>query len=244
MLERAHGTILPVVGKGLSVSRKGRIVLDIPEISFGAPGITVALGPNGAGKTFLLRTLSGLVRPDKGQVSWGGMAPERQLYSRFGLLLQTPVLLRRTALANIVFALVANGIKGVVARERALLALENVGLAHLASRTTQVLSGGERQRVALARALCVEPDILFLDEPAASLDPASTLAIEQAIAAVAARGTPVVLVTHDIAQARRVASEVLFMNAGRVLERTPSEMFFTNPGSVEARDYLAGKIII
>ncbi len=244
MLERAHSTILPVEGRGLRVTRKGQTVLDIPSISFGKPGITVVLGPNGAGKTFLLRILSGLIKPDKGDVTWAGQAPKRERYSRFGFLLQTPVLLRRTALSNIIFALKANGAGQGDLRERAMLALENAGLGHLANRSTQVLSGGEKQRVALARALCLEPDILFLDEPAASLDPASTLAIEQSIAAVAARGTPVVLVTHDIAQARRLASEVIFMNSGHVIETAPGEQFFASPASAEARAYLAGKIVI
>jgi tungstate transport system ATP-binding protein len=244
MLERTHSTILPVEGKELRVSRKGRIVLDIPAISFGKPGITVVLGPNGAGKTFLLRILSGLIKPDKGEVRWAGQTPERKRYSRFGFLLQTPVLLRRPALSNIAFAIKANGFAHGNVRKRAMLALENAGLAHLADRSAQVLSGGEKQRVALARALCLEPDILFLDEPTASLDPASTLAIEQAIANVAARGTPVVLVTHDIAQARRLASEVIFMNSGRVIEAAPGEEFFATAASAEARAYLAGKIII
>lgn len=244
MLERTHSTILPVAGRDLRVFRKGRIVLDIEEISFGNPGVTVVLGPNGAGKTFLLRTLSGLIRPDEGKVTWAGQAPERRSYRRFGFLLQAPVLLGRPALSNIVFALKANGMDRNAATKRAVRALEEVGLAHLATRPAQVLSGGEKQRVALARALCVEPDILFLDEPTASLDPASTLSIEQTIAAVAGKGTPVVLVTHDIAQARRLASEVIFMNSGRVVETAPGPRFFTSPDSREARDYLAGKIVI
>lgn len=244
MLERAQRSILPVEGRKLRVSRKGRVVLDIDEISFGKPGITVVLGSNGAGKTFLLRTLAGLIRPDEGEVTWAGKNPERQLYSRYGFLLQAPVLLGRSALSNIVFALRAGGTDRSLARKLARQALETAGLGYLASRSSQVLSGGEKQRVALARALCLEPDILFLDEPTASLDPASTLAIEQAISAAAARGTPVVLVTHDIAQARRLASEVIFMNGGRVIEAAPGQQFFARPASAEARAYLAGKIVV
>lgn len=244
MLERTAHSILPVAGTGLRVTRKGRVVLDIPEIAFGDPGVTVVLGPNGAGKTFLLRTLAGLIAPDQGQVHWRGLPPQRERYGKFGFLMQAPVLLGRTALANIVFALRANGVDSTSARKRAVRALDDAGLGHLADRHAPVLSGGERQRVALARALCMEPDILFLDEPTASLDPASTLAIEETIKAAAARGIPVVFVTHDIAQARRLAGEVIFMNAGRVIEKAAAEQFFAGPASAEARAYLAGKIVI
>jgi tungstate transport system ATP-binding protein len=107
-----------------------------------------------------------------------------------------------------------------------------------------MLSGGEQQRLALVRALAVEPEILFLDEPSASLDPTSTLAVEELIEGAHARGTAIVLVTHDLGQARRLADEVVFLHRGRLLEHTPAARFFAGPASAPARAYLAGQIVI
>jgi tungstate transport system ATP-binding protein len=107
-----------------------------------------------------------------------------------------------------------------------------------------VLSGGEQQRLALARALAVEPEILFLDEPTASLDPASALAVEELVGRAHADGTKIVLVTHDLGQARRLADEVVFLHRGRVAEHTPAGAFFSRPRSAPARAFLAGEIVV
>jgi tungstate transport system ATP-binding protein len=104
-----------------------------------------------------------------------------------------------------------------------------------------VLSGGEQQRLALARASALEPDVLFLDEPTASLDPPSTRAVEQIVAAIQARGTTIVMTTHSLAQAKRLADAVVFLDAGRVTESTPARQFFTLPCSVQGRAFLEGE---
>jgi tungstate transport system ATP-binding protein len=210
------------------------------ELASGAP--SVLIGPNGAGKTSLLRLGMGLVQPSAGRVRWGGredVAPTRR-----AIVFQRPVMLRRTAGDNIRYALAAANVPSAAreARLRELLAL--VGLPALADRPARRLSGGEQQRIALARALAKEPEILFLDEPTASLDPAATQAIEDIIRAVAARGIKVVMTTHDLGEARRLAGEILFLHRGQLLEQTPARHFFIQPQTAEARQFIAGELLV
>ncbi len=235
--------LLPLRGADLRITRKGRRLLDVDNIAFEGEGLTAILGPNGAGKSLLLRVLSGLVTPDEGLVFWGAGSPQRSQRRRLGFVFQRPVLLRRSALANVVYPLRAAGLCRREARDRALAALDQARLSHLAERPARVFSGGEQQRLALARALAAAPEILFLDEPTASLDPASVLAIEEMIARARDAGTRVVLVSHDCGQARRLADEVIFMNRGRLVERQQAETFFETPDSREARAYLSGEIL-
>jgi tungstate transport system ATP-binding protein len=200
------------------------------------PGLrTVVLGPNGAGKSVLLRTLHGLVAPTSGVVSWH--RPVRQ-----AMVFQRPVMLRRSALANIAYALAVNGVPEPERTRRAAAALSRVGLAAIASRPARVLSGGEQQRLALARAWALEPEILFLDEPTASLDPGATAEIERVINSIASEGTRMVMTTHNLGQARRLADEIVFIHAGRVSERTAADRFFEKPASNEARLFLQGEL--
>lgn len=236
--------VLPVTAAGLIIERGGRRLLDVPEIVVSGHAPTVILGPNGAGKSLLLRTLCGLVEPDRGGVSWGGGAPSRALALRVGLVFQKPMLLRRSALANIDYALKLAGIPRAERKGRGLAALEHAGLAELAHAPARLLSGGEQQRLQVARAMCVDPDVLFLDEPTASADPASTASIEELVREAAAGGTKIVLVTHDLGQARRMAEEVIFMTRGRIVERAAAGDFFNEPQSAAARAYLAGEIVL
>lgn len=254
MVASAAG-VLPVAGKGLIVTRAGRNILDSVDLALGTkPGTTVILGPNGAGKSVLIRVLCGLLLPDQGVVTWGGTVPDRARMAKIGLVFQRPVLLRRSARANIEYALAVTGTPRTgtprtgtardAQRERADDALRLAGLAHLSETDARVLSGGEQQRLTLARALATEPDILVLDEPAANLDPASTAAIENVLRAIRDTGTPVVLITHDLGQARRLADEVVFLHKGRIMERTRAAEFFTQPKSPEAQAYINGEIVL
>ncbi len=237
-------SICPLLAAGIRVERKGRLLLDLPEIAFAGQGVSVILGPNGAGKSLLLRVLAGLIQPDSGQVSWGRAAPQRRQRQRLGFVFQKPVLLRRSALANVTYPLRMAGFSREAARETALAALAEARLDRLAERPARVLSGGEQQRLALARALALAPEVLFLDEPTASLDPASILAIEEMMLRARDAGTRVVLVSHDRGQAHRLADEVIFMHHGRLIERGPAETFFARPASREAKAYLAGEILL
>jgi tungstate transport system ATP-binding protein len=160
------------------------------------------------------------------------------------MVFQKPVLLRRSVAANIRYALSIRGVPRLARAARTAAALETAGLAGLADRPARVLSAGEQQRLAIARAMALGPDILFLDEPTANLDPAATLAIESLVTTAHDQGTKIVMVTHDVGQARRVADDVVFLDRGRLEERAPAAQFFTNPASARAAAYLEGRLVV
>ena len=233
-------SLLPLRVEGLSYAAGGARLVDGVDLTLRGGGITVILGPNGAGKSLLLRLLNGLIAPTAGTILWDGAPLSDAVRRRQAMVFQKPVLLRRSAGANIDFALAARGRKDPDRREALL---RHVGLGGRGRTPARRLSGGEQQRLALARALATEPDVLFLDEPTASLDPASTLRIEEVVAGYAASGGKAVFVTHDLAQARRLADDVVFLHAGRVAEHAPAARFFAGPVSPAARDFLAGRLV-
>ena len=156
------------------------------------------------------------------------------------MVFQRPVVLRRSVAANIDYALKAGGIRGAERRQRLAELLELGNFSRQARQAARTLSGGEQQRLALIRAIACRPQLLFLDEPTSSLDPAATLLIETLIGQAAQAGTKIVMVTHDIGQARRLAEEVMFVHRGVVLEKTLAAQFFDGPQPGPARDFLAG----
>ncbi len=227
--------------RGLCLVRQGRTLIDRVDLDLESVGLTVIMGPNGAGKSLLLRLMHGLLKPDAGSVSWDGLTPDAVVRSKQGMLFQRPVLLRRSVMANMRFAAKRPG--ATVSDSACASMLDRVGLADAASKPARQLSGGEQQRVALARALIREPEVLFMDEPAASLDPPSTQAIETVVRELSGSHTKIIFVTHDVGQARRLADDVLFMHRGRILEQAPAAQFFDAPRCVESRQYLAGEIV-
>lgn len=238
-------SVLPIRGEGLGVRRDGRQLIDgvTVDIARGG-GISALIGPNGAGKSLLIRTLAGLVVPDVGRVTWGGAQPGQDRVRQIGFVFQRPVMMRRSALDNILFALKLAGHAAVGATERAHAELEQVGLGAIVHTFARHLSGGEQQRVALARALVLSPEALFLDEATANLDPASTAMIEDRLRTVAAAGMRVVLVTQDLKQARRLATSIIMMHNGRILEHTLAGDFFAKPRTDEAQRFLDGALLI
>jgi tungstate transport system ATP-binding protein len=236
--------ILPVHARGLVFEAGGRRLIDRIDLTL-RPGVrTVIMGPNGAGKSLLLRLLHGLLQPSAGAILWGGRPAGDAVRLRQAMVFQRPVLLRRAALANVTHALRARGMPRRERQDRARQVLAAAGLSALARTPARLLSGGEQQRLAMARALGLEPDVLFLDEPAANLDPASTLAIERLIQQAHERGTKIVLVTHDVGQARRLADEVAFLHRGRIEEHSPAARFFEAPASPRARAFLEGRLVL
>ena len=213
------------------------VLADI-DLVVAAGGRTVLLGPNGAGKSTLLRVLHGLIPPSRGSINWGGAIarPRGQ-----AMVFQRPVMLRRSAYENIRYALDLAGVRGDEADDRIAEALDEVGLLALSARPARVLSGGEQQKLAFARVWALRPEVLFLDEPTASLDPAAARSVEKIIADIHKRGTTIVMTTHNLVQAKRLADDILFLHAGRVTERTPAREFFTMPRSTEAAAFLEGE---
>ncbi len=207
------------------------------------PGpVTCIMGPNGAGKSLLIRLIAGLIAPARGRIRYGGAPAAAK--NRIAVVFQRPVLLRRSARANLAHALRVYGVPWTERRGRMAELLRLGQLEHLADQPARLLSGGEQQRLAMVRALAARPDLILLDEPTASLDPQATAAVEALVGEAASAGTKVVLVTHDRGQAARLAEEVVFLHRGRVTERTPAAEFFDRPQSPEAEAYLAGRLLV
>lgn len=209
------------------------------NLDFDAGPRTVIVGPNGAGKSLLLRLCHGLLRPTEGHVRWAAPHAEK----RQAMVFQRPVMLRRSAAANIDYALTLHDVPRAARPAVIEDVLNKTGLSRHAATSARVLSGGEQQRLALARAWALKPEVLFLDEPTASLDPSATHQIEALVAAIHAQGTKIVMTTHDLGQARRMGDEVLFLHRGRLLERAPTEQFFTAPQNDLARAFVKGELL-
>jgi tungstate transport system ATP-binding protein len=238
----AEPSILPLSVEDVSFSIRGTTLVDGLSFALGQGRRTVIMGPNGAGKSLTLRLCHGLIAPSAGRIAWQGPAAAAGR-RRHAMVFQRPVLLRRSARANITHALSLAGLGRGERRARARLALERFGLAPLAERSARVLSGGEQQRLAMARAWALAPQVLFLDEPTAALDPGATRAIEEMIGVFHADGVKIVMTTHDLGQARRLADEVIFLHRGRVHEHTPAEEFFEQPRTAEARAFVRGDLL-
>ena len=231
--------MLPLVLDQVCYAIDGKSIIDRVSIEIAEGPRTIILGPNGAGKSVLMRLCHGLLAPTSGSISWAGAANGR---SRQAMVFQRPVMLRRSAYANVVYGL---KLAGVSPRERELRArdvLEAVGLAAIADHPARVLSGGEQQRVALARAWALGPGVLFLDEPTANLDPGATRDVESLVGQIRASGTKIVMSTHNLGQAKRLGDEILFLSQGRLVERTPVDRFFTKPVSAEADAFIRGEL--
>ncbi len=217
-------------------------LLERVSLSIGAGAPTLIIGPNGSGKTTLLRTAMGLLGPTRGRVTWASQAAAP--LEGMAIVFQRPVMLRRSCAGNIRYALAAAGMSEANRKARSAELLTLVGLERLAERPARRLSGGEQQRLALARALARRPRVLFLDEPTSSLDPAATLEIENLVRTISAQGVKVVMTTHDLGEARRIAGEIVLLNKGRVVEQTPCDAFFAAPRSVDGQRFIKGDLLV
>lgn len=235
--------LLPLVAEDLVYAPGGKRIIDGVSFRLESVSRTVVLGPNGAGKSVLLKLCHGLLEPDAGRIRWGQLAPaEANRYQ--GMVFQRPVMLRRSASANIGHVLKLKGVPA--ARRRALVAeaLEQAGLSRLADRPARALSGGEQQRLSIARAWVLRPAVLLLDEPTSNLDPGAVRAVESLIRAVDTAGTKIIMTTHDIGQARRLADEIIFIHQGRVLSQARADAFFPRPADETAARFIAGDLLV
>ncbi len=234
-------SILPLRLNGVSFEAGGKRLIDGVSLTLAAGPRTVVLGPNGAGKSLLLRLCHGLLRPTEGEIAWLG--PNRIAARHQAMVFQRPVMLRRSAAANIELALKLRNIPRRLRAARIGEVLADTGLTDLADQPARHLSIGEQQRLALARAWSTAPEVIFLDEPTANLDPSATRAIEETIAAIDVSGTKIVMTTHDLGQARRMADEIVFLHRGRLMEHRVARDFFANPATPEAVAFVEGRLL-
>jgi len=246
--------LLPLTFDAVTYRVGDQTLLGPIDLRIEAAPKTVILGPNGAGKSLLLRLAHGLLQPSSGRVSWAASgsssastsssaSDKQRLRTRQAMVFDRPVLLRRTARANVEYGLAIRGVSRELRSARAQMVLERTGLAPIADRAARALSAGEQQRLAIARAWVLEPEVLFLDEPTASLDPAASRSIEELVESIAAAGTKIVMTTHQLGLARRFADDVIFLYRGLLSERSDSNAFFAAPQSREAQAFLAGDLL-
>jgi tungstate transport system ATP-binding protein len=242
MTMRAPAAELPIAFTDVTIVAGEVTILDGINLFFSTGLPTVLIGPNGSGKTTLLRAAMGLIAASRGRITWGGRETSEPV--RRAIMFQRPAMLRRSAAGNVRYALAAAGMPRGERKTRTAELLALVGLQRLERRAARRLSGGEQQRLALARALARDPAVLFLDEPTASLDPYATKAIEDIVRAITARGVKVVMSTHDLGQAKRLAGDIVLLHRGRLVENGPAKEFFEKPDTDEAKKFIAGELLV
>lgn len=235
-------TILPLELNAVSYSVDDTPLVREVSTKLNSGTRTIILGPNGAGKSLLLRLCHGLIQPTAGTIDWQ-IANGNLLKQQQSMVFQRPVMLRRSVSANIAYVLALHGTPKNEHQHKIEEALSLVGLDQLANRPARVLSAGEQQKLALARAWVTKPQVIFLDEPTASLDPAATYAVENTINAIHEHGTKIIMTTHDLGQARRLADEILFFHQGRLIEQTPARTFFGQPRTELGQAFLRGELL-
>lgn len=236
-------SILPLKLNDICYSAGNRRLIKNITCQFEAGHRYCIIGPNGAGKTLLLRLCHGLLKPESGSVTWQGALGKLATSQHQSMVFQSPVMLRRSAWDNIDYALSVHGITKSQRKIRIEEVLARTGLDHIAKRSARLLSLGQQQRLAIARAWALNPQVLFMDEPTASLDPPAAHSIEELIHEIAASGVSIIMTTHDLGQAKRIAQEIIFMFRGRIKEQAPSDIFFNNPQNDLAQAFLNGQLL-
>ncbi|GAA0307405.1 ATP-binding cassette domain-containing protein [Rhodovulum strictum] len=233
-------SVLPLSLEDVGYAVGARPLLSDVSLQIKSGRRLVVMGANGAGKSLFLRLCHGLIDPTVGRRHWA--SGERRAEAQ-AMVFQRPVLLRRSVAANLDYPLALRRLARTARREAVARTLDRFGLTPLADRPARLLSGGEQQRLALARAWAMRPQVLFLDEPSSALDPSATRIIEEMVEQFSAEGITIVMTTHNLGQARRLAQDVAFLHRGRLIEHRSSAEFFTGPETPEARAFLAGDLI-
>ena len=233
--------LTPIQFKDLSVILGQKIILDKINCKIKSNSITAVLGPNGAGKSILLQTINGLFSIQSGRLNFNLMEINQEIRKQQAMVFQNPVLLRRTVIANLQFI---SNLRNKESNRLLKKILSKVGLEGYEKKPARLLSGGEKQRLSMARALIINPNLLLLDEPTANLDPYSLNLIEDLVLEENSIGKTIIFTTHDMSQAKRLATDVIFLNKGKVLEQTISKTFFKSPKTLEAQKYINGEILI
>ena len=233
--------MFPLITENLVVKFEGKHILGPIDLKIDKGDIAVILGPNGSGKTSLLKALHGILKPKEGTVRWSCLKTESIRKQMF--VFQTPIMLRRSVFENLTYPLLLRKISKEQANYQAARWLDRIDLRTSMQVPATRLSGGEKQKLALARALITEPEMLFLDEPCASLDGKTTYEIESLLQSCVANGTTIMMSTHDIGQAKRLAKNIYFLNKGILESIQPAKTFFIKPLSQNASKFIAGDIV-
>ena len=233
--------MFPLIAENMVITHKEHTILGPINLTIKEGGINVVLGPNGSGKTTLLKGLHGIVRLQKGSVKWSISRKdsiEKQMF-----VFQSPVMLRRSVLENLVYPLTLKKVPKAHALCKAEEWAQKISMSNLIHQQATRLSRGEKQKLALARALITLPKMLFLDEPSASLDGQTTLEIERLLNASLKLGTTIMMSTHDIGQAKRLANNILFLKKGKLESIQSADEFFKKPKSNSAKKFITGNIV-
>ena len=233
--------MFPLIAENLVVEFKGQRILGPIGLNLSKGDIAVILGPNGSGKTTLLKSLHGIIKIKHGAISWS--CPKSESMAKQMFVFQSPVMLRRSVFENLTYPLTLCKTPKAEINRLADEWLSKISLKEVIHVAATRLSGGEKQKLALARALITKPEMLFLDEPTASLDGKTTLEIEKLLQNSAENGTTIMMSTHDIGQAKRLAKNILFLNKGKLESTQPAQTFFREPMSNNASKFIAGDIV-
>ncbi len=228
-----------------NIKKTYRNVKALEDVSFNAEGgnIVVLIGSNGAGKSTLLRILAGLEKPDRGQVLFNSeVLPDNEIRKASTLVFQRTAMFGRSVYENLAYGLQIRGVPKSEMKLRIAEALNTVGLKNFEKRRAKKVSGGEQQRISLARALLLNPRVMLLDEPTANLDPNSSRIIERTIASRRNSETIIVLATHNLGQAKRLADVVLHMHEGKIIEAANAKDLFDNPQKEITRRFVHGEL--
>ena len=239
--QKKSKSLTPIVVSNLSILLGEIKILDKINCKIHNESIIAILGPNGAGKSMFLKSINGLIGVESRKIYFNSREINDHIRKDMALVFQKPTLLRRTVLENMQFVLEK---KNKISNLQITNLLQRVGLDIYKYKPARLLSGGEQQRLSLARALLINPSLLLLDEPTANLDPYSLNLIEEIILDENKKGKTIILTTHDMGQAKRLAKEILFFNKGKLLEQTKAINFFKKPKTKEAQSYINGQILL
>ena len=232
---------LGVTLKDALVKRRGKTLLGPISLDLGGQGITMVLGPNGAGKTTLLKVMHGVERLSAGTLNYS--VPDDEAREAQAYVFQSPIILRRSVGQNLAYPLELLSRPKAEVKAQVADWAARIGLAGALDAPATRLSGGEKQKLALGRALIRQPRLLFLDEPCANLDGRSTREIEALLRDANAAGTRIVMTTHDLGQAKRLAGDALFLLNGKLHEQGAAAKFFDAPQRSETKAFLEGDIV-
>ena len=233
--------MFPLIAENLVVEVKGKRIVGPIRLELSKGDIAVILGPNGSGKTTLLKSLHGIIKIKHGAISWS--CPKSESMAKQMFVFQSPVMLRRSVFENLSYPLMLRKTPKAEINRLADEWVSRISLKEVIHIAATRLSRGEKQKLALARALITKPEMLFLDEPTASLDGKTTLEIEKLLQNCAENGTTIMMSAHDIGQAKRLAKNILFLNKGKLESTQPAQTFFREPMSNNASKFIAGDIV-